>query len=466
MKFRVFLLLIIILALLSISSLFSYSSFSDVTSGAWYENAVYFCYHNGLLSSQNQTQFGSNIPLKRGNSINALILTLGINTSSYTTQHFDDVPSSNTYFKAINWAYENNVTSGIGGGLFGINNQVTREQFCVFLYNSCVKIGFSLPTLRSGMNFTDQSDIHSWATTAINAVYRAELIDGYSDGSFSPDDVITKKQAAVILFKLYSLKNYSSGTISIFVRDNYGMPVSNASVYLYYKNTNTAYDKFPQPVIYTNSKGLASTTIGTTYPYGVNVFSNNHRQGVSNSLITPSRFTETIVLQSDLDSMYIVPFDDFRPRNYWPTTHDYIYSWKNYGYRYSGSNQYEFHQGIDIAGPCGVANAIIKSVSSGEVVASGDAHDGAGIKVQVKTSDGIYITYQHLSSTSLQPKDKVQIGTQIGRVGNTGNSYGAHLHLSFSTKQTISTSDRSFLDPISMLAYYIDGMIVNCMVYY
>ena len=46
------------------------------------------------------------------------------------------VASDAYYAAAVTWAEKNGVTGGIGGGLFGSNNNCTRAQIVTFLYRN------------------------------------------------------------------------------------------------------------------------------------------------------------------------------------------------------------------------------------------------------------------------------------------------------------------------------------------
>lgn len=85
----------------------------------------------------------------------------------------------------------------------------------------------------------------------------------------------------------------------------------------------------------------------------------------------------------------------------------------------------DLHNGVDIAMPEGTT---VKSISKGTVTAS--AYDSsAGNYIKVVDSSGYEVTYMHLKERHLSARDTVEIGASIGKVGNTGSSTGAHLHL-------------------------------------
>jgi murein DD-endopeptidase MepM/ murein hydrolase activator NlpD len=90
----------------------------------------------------------------------------------------------------------------------------------------------------------------------------------------------------------------------------------------------------------------------------------------------------------------------------------------------SGSMWANNHTGLDFAAPTGTP---VKAVHSGEIIEAGWA-GSYGYRVILKLDDGTEIWYCHLSSMTVT-SGKVTTGDVIGRVGSTGNSTGAHLHL-------------------------------------
>ncbi|MFF5161504.1 M23 family metallopeptidase [Streptomyces sp. NPDC000348] len=87
------------------------------------------------------------------------------------------------------------------------------------------------------------------------------------------------------------------------------------------------------------------------------------------------------------------------------------------------------HTGLDFAAPTGT---LIKAVHTGTITSAG--WDGSyGYKTVLTLDDGTEIWYAHQSSISVSVGQKVSTGDVIGRVGSTGNSTGAHLHLEVHT---------------------------------
>ena len=86
------------------------------------------------------------------------------------------------------------------------------------------------------------------------------------------------------------------------------------------------------------------------------------------------------------------------------------------------------HLAIDISsGPVPVFNTPCLAADGGKVVYAGWYY-GYGYYIKIDHGNGLMTTYAHLNSIAVVKGQQVTRGQQIGRVGNTGNSTGPHLH--------------------------------------
>lgn len=85
------------------------------------------------------------------------------------------------------------------------------------------------------------------------------------------------------------------------------------------------------------------------------------------------------------------------------------------------------HKGIDIGAPKGTS---IKAAAAGTVITSSYGYNGGyGNYVVISHGNGIETAYGHCNSLSVKVGQKVSQGQVIATVGNTGRSFGNHLHL-------------------------------------
>ncbi|MFI5744068.1 M23 family metallopeptidase [Streptomyces anulatus] len=99
------------------------------------------------------------------------------------------------------------------------------------------------------------------------------------------------------------------------------------------------------------------------------------------------------------------------------------------------------HTGLDFAGSAG---APLKAVHSGTITSAG--YSGSyGYRTVLELEDGTEIWYAHQSSIEVSVGQKVTTGQTIGRMGDSGNVTGVHLHLE------VRTAGGSAMDPMAWL---------------
>ena len=108
--------------------------FLDVPAGAYYEDAVVWAVGKGITSGTNATTFDPNGTCTRAQAVTFLARALKAKAAS--AAEFSDVPTGSYFADAVAWAAANGVTEGIGGGLFGSDNDCTRGQIVTFLYRA------------------------------------------------------------------------------------------------------------------------------------------------------------------------------------------------------------------------------------------------------------------------------------------------------------------------------------------
>ncbi|WP_158630170.1 S-layer homology domain-containing protein [Cohnella sp. AR92] len=87
------------------------------------------------------------------------------------------------------------VAEGTGNGKFSPNRDITRAEFVAIIVR-----GLGLKPSKEAAPFSDIKE-SDWYKSAISTAYAYGLIDGIGDGSFRPQDKITREQAMVIIAK-------------------------------------------------------------------------------------------------------------------------------------------------------------------------------------------------------------------------------------------------------------------------
>lgn len=93
------------------------------------------------------------------------------------------------------------------------------------------------------------------------------------------------------------------------------------------------------------------------------------------------------------------------------------------------------HDGLDLGAPTGTP---LYALSKGTVINAG-WEDSFGNKLEVQYWDGSVIWYGHMSRIDVKTGDTVMPGELVGAVGNTGHSFGSHLHFEVQQSATADT---------------------------
>lgn len=110
-----------------------------------------------------------------------------------------------------------------------------------------------------------------------------------------------------------------------------------------------------------------------------------------------------------------------------------------YGEKGASIRQGRTHNGVDYGVPIGTS---VGSMASGTVIAVG-RDDKSGLFVKVRHADGSTSAYAHLSEADVKQGDAVRAGQTIAKSGNSGNSTGPHLHVTWRDKAGNSIDPQS-----------------------
>lgn len=103
--------------------------------GSYYEQAVLWAVENSITVGTSSTTFSPDATCTRAQAVTFLYRASGIPAVSGSAA-FSDVATDAYYADAVAWAEKKGITTGIGGGLFGSNNDCTRAQIVTFLWRA------------------------------------------------------------------------------------------------------------------------------------------------------------------------------------------------------------------------------------------------------------------------------------------------------------------------------------------
>ena len=179
-------------------------AFSDITSSAWYYDAVTFLAARGVTTGTTAATFSPDDTLTRGQFIVMLLRAYGIESDSTAAHNFSD--SGNTYYTGYLAAAKRlGITNGVGNNRFAPEQSITRQEMFTLLYNALRVIG-APPASTAGRTLTDFSDasaIAPWAKDAMTLLVESGTVSG-SGGKLNPTGITTRGEMAQVLYNLLS----------------------------------------------------------------------------------------------------------------------------------------------------------------------------------------------------------------------------------------------------------------------
>lgn len=180
----------------------SSSKFTDMAgSSKWAANSVDFMYSNGLVNGVTATSFGPEQNMTRAMLVTILYRAAGEPTVTGIANKFTDNEEKQYYYNAVLWASSKGIVNGATATTFDPDGKITREQIAAILYRYA-----GSPTVSSTAlsGFSDQSQVSSYAVTAMQWAVGAGIITGISNNgrtTLSAKNNATRAQVSVMLHR-------------------------------------------------------------------------------------------------------------------------------------------------------------------------------------------------------------------------------------------------------------------------
>ena len=194
--------------------------FSDVATTDWFYDNIAWVHQSGIMNGVSATSFSPDEPLTRAMFAQLMYNyagALGIRdtadeedpANAAETNPFIDVPEDAWYYDAVVWAASQNIIRGYGDGLFGPDDDVTREQIMLLLFNYADFLKIDTNERADLSEFSDESDISEWALEAVRFMVAKNVVRGRTDTTIEPLGSATRAEVATII-KNFDEKVYTS----------------------------------------------------------------------------------------------------------------------------------------------------------------------------------------------------------------------------------------------------------------
>ena len=169
--------------------------FADVAADAYYSAAVRWSLEQGIAKGTDADTFSPHESCTRAQLVTFLHRAAGSPEPETHSIVFEDVSEEKYYYKAILWALENGITSGVSPFRFSPDETVNRAQAVSFLYRAAGK-----PAAAAEITFHDVNEDDYFADAVVWAQQNG-ITGGTGDGAFSPYEACDRAQIVTMLYR-------------------------------------------------------------------------------------------------------------------------------------------------------------------------------------------------------------------------------------------------------------------------
>ena len=167
--------------------------FTDVSTGAYYYDAVLWAVESGVTNGTTATTFSPNVTVTRAQMVTFLWRAHG-SPRATGSNPFTDVNAGAYYYDAVLWAVANGITNGTTATTFSPNAPVTRAQAVTFQWRAA-----GAPAV-SGGSFADVA-ADAYYAGAVSWAVAGGITNGTTATTFSPNTPVSRAQAVTFLYR-------------------------------------------------------------------------------------------------------------------------------------------------------------------------------------------------------------------------------------------------------------------------
>lgn len=173
--------------------------FEDLNPVPWAYEAISVLYSKNIVSGKTDTEFYPEANITREEFVKLLVCLLNLENEEYSPV-FIDVKDDEWYASYVNIAYAHKICKGVADNIFGISENITREDMAVMAYNVLNLNEINLN--ESDFKFADDSDFSDYSRDAVSALTAIKIVNGTGNNMFSPKAYATRAEAAVIIYNM------------------------------------------------------------------------------------------------------------------------------------------------------------------------------------------------------------------------------------------------------------------------
>lgn len=180
------------------------SGFVDVNRGSWYYDNILYVVQKGLFNGMGDFEFQPGSVMSREMFVTVLYRLAGEPAVSGSSSFRDVTKTTAWYYKPVLWATQKGIVNGIGDGLFGVGQSLSRQEMVTLIYRYAAFAGLdtAAPAEDPLAEYEDRSSVSSWASEAMAWAVDNGIINGLTETALAPHDVCSRAQVAAVMQRI------------------------------------------------------------------------------------------------------------------------------------------------------------------------------------------------------------------------------------------------------------------------
>ena len=179
------------------------AQYVDVDQTQWYHDPVDFTVANNLMIGYTAVEWGPTRDMTRFQALQVLYRLAG-SPQGYDLSGIEDIPPTFWAYKALAWAYNMGLTTGLTHTTFGPDESITYEQFADMFYKFCQLYGIS-PTPGAAPTSYDETKTQSEYQPAMSAMSASGIFGVQGAMVINPKDTFVRTTGAQIVTNFCTL---------------------------------------------------------------------------------------------------------------------------------------------------------------------------------------------------------------------------------------------------------------------
>lgn len=179
-------------------------SFGDLTNVPWAKQAIDAMAARDIIKGISEDTFAPNGAIKRADFIALLVRALELQGSGGLDPAFGDVSETDYYYDDLAIAHELGIAAGFGDGTFRPESSISRQDMMVLAARAVAAAGKELEGNETLNAYADADSIAEYALDSAASLVEAGIVNG-KNGNIAPNDLLSRAEAAVILYRIWDL---------------------------------------------------------------------------------------------------------------------------------------------------------------------------------------------------------------------------------------------------------------------